>query len=198
MQTLRTQHRELLLEELSKRRSAVLENALSPQLVQSLRACAKSRTDFRAARIGRSLLTETKIRNDEIAWLDAHHLEAPEKDLFSVLEDLRLFLNQNLYLGLVDFEAHYARYEPGHFYAKHVDRFGRGTSGPSRAISVVSYLNEDWSDADGGELVLYLEPSLKVKPTGGTLVCFTSDDIEHEVLPAQRERLSIAAWFRQN
>jgi hypothetical protein len=32
---------------------------------------------------------------------------------------------------------------------------------------------------------------------GGTLVVFLSDRFPHEVLPARRERLSLAGWFRR-
>lgn len=32
----------------------------------------------------------------------------------------------------------------------------------------------------------------------GTLVVFLSEEFEHEVLPAKRDRYSIAGWFRVN
>ena len=37
-----------------------------------------------------------------------------------------------------------------------------------------------------------------VLPELGTLVIFLSEDIPHEVLPAMRDRYSIAGWFRVN
>ncbi len=36
-----------------------------------------------------------------------------------------------------------------------------------------------------------------VAPIGGRLVIFRSDQFEHEVLPARRERLSFTGWFRR-
>jgi len=37
---------------------------------------------------------------------------------------------------------------------------------------------------------------LDIYPRDGRLVLFLSADFEHEVLPAARERLSVAGWFR--
>jgi SM-20-related protein len=41
------------------------------------------------------------------------------------------------------------------------------------------------------------ETSHDILPLGGRLVLFLSDLIEHEVLPARRERYSITGWFRR-
>ena len=78
-------------------------------------------------------------------------------------------------------------------YKRHRDRF-QGSN--SRVLSLVTYLNDDWQDADGGALRLYLpEGTVDVLPQACMSVCFLSET-EHEVLPAKRERLSIAAWLR--
>jgi SM-20-related protein len=102
-------------------------------------------------------------------------------------------------LGLFELEAHFAVYAPGAAYPTHVDRL-RGDD--ARVLSVVLYLNADWRAADGGALRLYLEgtgraPRVDVLPCGGTLVAFLSERFAHEVLPAWRERLSLAGWFRR-
>ena len=39
---------------------------------------------------------------------------------------------------------------------------------------------------------------IRVAPAVGTLAVFLSEDFEHEVLPARRDRYSIAGWFRVN
>jgi SM-20-related protein len=39
---------------------------------------------------------------------------------------------------------------------------------------------------------------VKVVPLMGTLVTFLSEEFPHEVLPAARDRYSIAGWFRVN
>ena len=36
-----------------------------------------------------------------------------------------------------------------------------------------------------------------MKPAGGTLVAFLSDRVEHEVLPARRDRIAVSGWFRR-
>jgi SM-20-related protein len=47
-------------------------------------------------------------------------------------------------------------------------------------------------------LRLYLsDHHLDVYPSGGKLVLFLSADFDHEVLPATRDRFSIACWFRR-
>jgi SM-20-related protein len=105
-------------------------------------------------------------------------------------------LNRELQLGLFDFECHFAIYPAGTRYGRHLDRF---KSDARRALSCVLYLNPDWREADGGQLRLYLDEShsVDVMPRAGTLVTFLSQRFEHEVLPATRERLSLAGWFRR-
>jgi SM-20-related protein len=114
------------------------------------------------------------------------------------MEMLRVGINRRLFLGLFDYECHFARYAPGSFYKKHVDAF-RGRS--NRVLSTVFYLNPQWGSADGGELLIYSgdgQVEASVKPTMGTLVVFLSETVPHEVLPAARLRHSIAGWFRVN
>jgi SM-20-related protein len=59
-------------------------------------------------------------------------------------------------------------------------------------------LNLEWQENDGGELALYLpEGEKRVLPIGGRLVCFESDKIEHAVLTANRNRLSLTGWLKR-
>jgi SM-20-related protein len=113
------------------------------------------------------------------------------------METLRGFLNGRLFLGLFDYECHYARYAPGAFYSKHVDAFGGDRS---RVLSTVFYLNENWRAADAGELLLYEEGGEtqleSVTPLHNRLVLFLSERFPHEVRPATCKRHSIAGWFR--
>jgi SM-20-related protein len=67
---------------------------------------------------------------------------------------------------------------------------------------VVLYLNEAWTEADGGLLRLYERDApdrlaATVLPRAGTLACFMSDTIWHEVTETGRERLSVTGWFRR-
>jgi SM-20-related protein len=63
-------------------------------------------------------------------------------------------------------------------------------------LSVICYLNDQWKTEDRGSLLLYLpDGPLDILPISGRLVCFRSDQIEHEVQPATRERLSLTGWL---
>jgi SM-20-related protein len=135
------------------------------------------------------------VRGDFIAWLSEPELDA-EQVLLGRLEALRVAMNRGLMAGLEDFQGHFALYPPGAAYARHNDRLA-GTD--VRAISVALYLNEDWTAKDGGVLRLYTggDSFEDVLPVGGRLVAFLSDRFEHEVLPAQRDRLSFTGWYRR-
>ena len=114
------------------------------------------------------------------------------------MERLRLALNRELFLGLFEFEAHYAHYPPGGLYKKHYDSF-RGAA--NRLVSAVTYLTWNWQPGDGGELVIYDENDAvltTVAPRAGTFVLFLSEETPHEVLPSRTDRTSIAGWFRLN
>jgi SM-20-related protein len=157
---------------------------------------------FKAAGIGNQQVTvENTIRGDEILWLD-HDTATPEEAAF--LERIGEFVdyvNRTCYLGLRDFEFHYALYPPGTFYKRHLDQF---RSDSRRKLSVICYLNTDWKEGDGGQLAVFLpgettdaiEREIKIQPLGGRLVCFESGRLEHEVRPASRERLSITGWLK--
>ncbi|HYJ20383.1 MAG TPA: 2OG-Fe(II) oxygenase, partial [Burkholderiales bacterium] len=121
-----------------------------------------------------------------------------QRDCLERFEQMRLKLNRDLQVGLFEFECHFARYKPGAFYRKHLDQFSRDSR---RRLSSILYLNQDWRDADGGELRLYLERKpvsghVDIRPDGGTLVLFLSEKFPHEVLPAKRERHSLTGWFK--
>lgn len=155
---------------------------------------------MKRAGIGRGSdpVRDRSVRRDKIAWLQG--VSAPQAALFGFLDELRLGLNQRLFLGLKRFESHYATYHPGDFYRKHVDSFqGRA----SRVVSLVLYLNDGWHSADGGELQIFnrendAEVCAQVLPEAGRMVVFLSEEIPHEVMPAHRTRHSLACWFRQD
>lgn len=133
-----------------------------------------------------------EIRGDEISWLDFS--SEPQRSLSEVLSEIQAHLNHHLFLGLWDWEAHFARYPVGASYRRHLDRF---QDDDRRSLSFVLYLNDSWSQSDGGKLVLQGREPVEVLPIAGTLVLFWSDEVPHEVEAARRERLSIAGWFRR-
>ena len=135
------------------------------------------------------------VRGDHIIWLEPPGATAAQRVCLDRFEALRLALNRGLQLGLFDFECHFAVYSPGALYSRHLDRFA---TDDRRTLSCVLYLNEAWRAEDGGALRLYLpDRNRDVLPRAGTLVAFLSERFEHEVLPAQRERLSLTGWFRR-
>jgi SM-20-related protein len=159
-----------------------------------------SQSDFHKAGIGRNEdhIKADNVRRDKIHWLD---VSDPHESLFlSYMQDLKTYLNRRLFMGLFSYECHFAHYDQGAFYKKHVDAF-KGEA--NRILSTVLYLNPDWQQGDGGELVVYDPDNTDqvlnvVSPSFGTLVTFLSEDFPHEVLPAQKARYSIAGWFRVN
>jgi SM-20-related protein len=150
---------------------------------------------LRPAGVGREGVEVSSIRSDRIVWLEPGLAPVIDGSL-SLMNQLRLHLNRQLYLGLVGYEGHLACYGPGAGYRKHLDRI-KGSD--ARVLTLIVYLNPDWDNQDGGQLRLYLPDgnSLDVMPSAGTLVAFLAQDYWHEVLPGRRERWAITGWFRQ-
>ncbi|MGB1880515.1 MAG: 2OG-Fe(II) oxygenase [Gammaproteobacteria bacterium] len=181
---------------------AVLPEALPLMVATALHTYVQSLrpVDFHLAGVGRGdeLIHTRAIRSNQIHWLKTEN--AGLDAWFSWTEALRLYLNRRLFLGLFEFESHIARYAPGDRYQRHVDAF-RG--GPNRILSLVTYLNRDWLNDEGGQLVVYTpeQPAQvlhRVLPADGTVVCFLSEKFTHEVLPASRLRHSVSGWFHVN
>lgn len=147
---------------------------------------------------GQQHLLRKDIRGDAIHWLDRE--SAAQRQYLEAMGELQQALNQALFLGLFEYEAHFAHYPPGAFYQRHLDSF-RGRA--NRVISTVGYLTPDWPSDGGGEMVIYHpndpgQEVARVVPEAGTFACFLSDTIPHEVLPTRYPRTSIAGWFRRN
>ena len=171
-----------------------LPESLINGLIRSLKAQQAALTPAGVGRQG-DYQRNQNIRGDAIQWLEPG--DSAVTEFLCWMDTLRLAINQRLFLGLFDYEAHYAVYAPGAFYQKHCDAF---KGNPGRKLSTVLYLNQKWDLMAGGELVLYDEagtsPLIKVAPECGKLVIFLSEDFPHEVLPATQLRQSIAGWFR--
>ena len=172
------------------------ETAALAQQLHTRRAAGQ----FHAAGTGNGKATvETAIRGDEILWLDAESGTPEEAAFLERVQQLIDYLNQTCYLGLRDYELHYALYPTGTFYKRHLDRFRADSK---RKLSLICYLNQNWQPTDGGQLAMYLpqpdgtEQTIQLDPLGGRMVCFDSGLLEHEVLPATRDRLSLTGWLR--
>jgi len=178
---------------------SVRDRFLAASQIRALADCARlrrARGDFDAARIGGgpSLRRREDIRGDSTCWITPP-LWPAEQALLGELERLRLELNRQNLLGLFELELHYAWYPPGAGYERHVDQpQGR----VQRRVSLVLYLNEDWTPEAGGELRIFDEADghRDIAPVAGRLVCFLTPGREHAVLPTQRDRLSVSGWFR--
>lgn len=192
----------LIAEAIGERGYALVDGALPPAMVDAL-FVHQSRLDeaeFSPAGVGRERAHRRNrfVRGDEIAWIEPE--QPVGRDFMAWMEQLRLGVNRCLFLGLFDYEAHFARYPAGAFYRRHRDAFGDGST--NRVLSTVLYLNPNWSAGDGGELLLFdgedTEPLETVQPLYGRLLVFLSERFPHEVLPTRRTRYSIAGWFRVN
>ncbi len=173
-----------------------LSEALTLELAAECRKRA-AEGELAPAAVGRGPAQEIRegIRGDHIQWLEPGLAGASDTYL-GLMDSLREALNRGLFLGLEDFECHFAMYPPGAFYKRHVDRF---RDDDRRMVSAVIYLNEQWLPEHGGQLRMYLndQGQYDVLPVGGRLVVFLSGEVPHEVLPATRERLSLTGWFRR-
>ena len=191
----------------------VMDDFLSPSVINALASeIVALNTDelMFTANTGRAQsMVNTKFRGDSIYWLNEAEASPAQRTYFDAMEHLRNGLNQHLYLGLDVLESHLALYPIGASYKKHLDRFkaNDNTQLPQRQISCILYLNKDWLEEDGGYLRLYLNTdadafriapdtsSLDIAPIAGRLVMFLSDTFYHEVLPANRARMSLTGWF---
>ena len=189
-----------LLDDLASHGWSVQPLALPATLTAALAAECRRRHAAGAlsrAAIGRGngQQRDEDIRGDHIQWLERGEGDATDQYL-ALLDQLREALNQGLFLGLEDYECHFALYPPGSFYRRHLDRF---RDDDRRTVTTVFYLNDAWQAADGGQLRIELADGHEhdVLPAAGTLVVFMSGDFPHEVLPAGRERLSLTGWYRR-
>ncbi|WP_432222330.1 2OG-Fe(II) oxygenase [Flavobacterium sp. TMP13] len=149
-----------------------------------------------AAGIGNTQLPsyDGAIRSDSIYWLDRKHNNVFEDAFFDQMDEFVLYLNESCYAGITGYEFHYSLYEKGDFYLKHLDQF-KNHSG--RKYSMISYLNTNWQESDGGELLIHqLNNNQKISPTQGKTVFFKSDELVHEVLVTQNTRMSITGWLK--
>lgn len=195
---------ETILADLADRGFAMVPGLLRRDQLEALAQEARDgwqEGEFHRAGVGRGAEERPEIRGDHVAWLDPENLTPAQRAYWDFVDQLRQECNRSLFLGLADFEAHFAVYPPGAFYRRHRDRFqaeGR------RVLSCLLYLNFDWLASDGGALRLYLEDEehqevpLDILPEAGTFVIFRSDTLEHEVLETHRERLSLTGWLRRS
>ncbi|MDX1788388.1 MAG: 2OG-Fe(II) oxygenase [Psychrobacter sp.] len=149
--------------------------------------------DYRDAELTAGIRV-SDIRGDRIRWITENFFAG-----FYYLQSinaLAALFNQSLFAGIRHSEAHYACYPVGFGYQWHSDNPARRDE---RVISAVFYLNDDWSDSDGGALEIVDKHGIhhNVTPVANRLVIFDSD-LQHQVQIAHRQRYSIATWMRRD
>lgn len=193
---------ETISESLTEDGYVICPHFISQEMLQALRDDLQERFEegeFHKAGIGKGEVHQIiqEIRGDWVSWWEPAQLNPIQQEIHQMLSDLKVVFNRHLFLGINYIEMHYAVYPSGKFYQKHLDSF-QGSN--RRRISFVLYLNQDWQEGHGGELRLYLDDSQikDVKPEGGTLVCFVSSELYHEVLPTTQPRYSLTGWMRHD
>jgi SM-20-related protein len=183
---------------LAEKGYAIVDHFLSTEEVNAILELddfKKALLHFKKAGIGKSNDKQINeaVRGDYIQWIDKESAATEIKVYLERLSQLITFINQSLFLSLKDYEVHKTVYPAGTFYKRHLDQFKKDDH---RKLSIICYLNNYWHEEQGGQLRMYLPgESLDMFPTAGKLVCFRSDEIEHEVLPASRERMSLTGWI---
>ncbi|WP_339835834.1 2OG-Fe(II) oxygenase [uncultured Flavobacterium sp.] len=174
-----------------------LNEALANSLKNNLLKLYKDE-ELKSAGIGHfgTFAKNKEIRSDVIYWLDKENNNPHEMEFFALIEDFITYLNKECFTGIKSYEFHYALYKPGTFYKRHLDQF-QDTS--NRQFSMITYLNVDWKEGDGGELKIYDgKKSQIVSPINRKTVFFKSNELEHEVLETNQLRLSITGWLRKD
>ena len=153
--------------------------------------------EMKKAGIGTSFLhqVDKEVRGDYIHWIDNDSTNNFEQHYLTFVNQLISFFNQSCYLGIRDYEIHYAFYPVGTHYEKHLDQL---SINGKRSISIVCYLNENWKKGDGGELRIFHKNDdgfTDFAPLEGRLALFISSEIYHEVLHTEKERVALTGWL---
>ena len=180
-----------LIENLELNGFSIFEDAFSETEFAEMQRLFNQLDDrglFSAAGVG-TLGVETEIRGDHTVWVDTE-----KTPIANTIFEIQNTLNESFFFGIKEFHGHFAKYPVNAYYRRHFDN-PKGRD--HRMVSLIWYLNADWSAEDGGELVLKLPSGdQRILPTRNKLVLFLSSKIEHEVLPSLRkQRLSFTGWF---
>lgn len=173
------------------------QNVLDAQWVSELADLCHGRT-FLQAGIGKGIqnIINEAIRSDSISWIEKDEQAPALRRYLELTEQIRTLLNREFYLGLNDFEAHFSTYPPGAYYKPHYDCFAKDKR---RAVTFIVYINQNWQAMDGGQLSLHLpEGEHLIEPVAGSMICFLSEQILHEVKPTRCERMALTGWFIRN
>lgn len=147
------------------------------------------------------------VRGDRVFWMDPATADGGDFDAMRsmlraidelVLDHLSRACPKRLG-GLADrTHAMLAEYPGrGSRFVRHVDNTGRD----GRRLTVLCYLNPDYTGEHGGALKVYDADDadgtrgVEVAPAAGTIAMFYADEVPHEVLPSARSRHSFTVWY---
>jgi SM-20-related protein len=173
-----------------------LSAELSASLQQNIQQLQHDK-QMKYAGIGNEAIADAaqQMRGDKICWLDKKNNNVGEQEFLVKVECFIDHLNKTCYTGINDYEFHYAVYEEGSAYKRHKDQFRTDNK---RKYSLICYLNEDWKEADGGQLIIYQNDTVQsILPTAQKAVFFKSAEMEHEVLISHKSRMSVTGWLKQ-
>lgn len=181
---------------LAEEEFVVIDQFLPEEILRSILHFFKEKETndlLAAAKIGPA---QDKNRNEEIRsdftfWMDKQRDESLS-GFFTLVESLLEEVARNLFLSLKGYEFHIAKYPREGFYKKHLDQFDHRSN---RMLSLVIYLNEEWTEDDGGELLIHTPINHRVIPVMNRAVLFRSDTVLHEVLPSKKTRRSLTGWL---
>ncbi len=193
---------ETMLDDLTRQGWAASPQLLMQPLCEALYVAAlehKAEGEFRPAGVGQGAQSQSSIRGDAIRWLSLDSACPAEQAFLTAMHALVRTMKSAFLLSLNAYEAHFACYEAGQFYRRHLDRF-QGEN--SREFSTLLYLNPDWKASDGGALVIHPDQvdaqPVSIVPELGTFVIFRSGMLLHEVEPPLKTRFSIAGWMKKD
>lgn len=175
---------------------AFLSIPLATALQQNLLRLQRDSRMIRAG-IGNAVVKDKtqQIRGDKTCWLENKTKNIAEIEFLDMIKQFMEHLNKTCFTGLNSCEFHYALYEQGTAYSKHRDQLRNDYN---RKFSMISYLNENWVQSDGGQLIIHRgEETQEILPTNQKAIFFQSDILEHEVAVATRPRMSITGWLKR-
>mmetsp|Transcript_3112 Transcript_3112/g.3508 ORF Transcript_3112/g.3508 Transcript_3112/m.3508 type:complete len:378 (+) Transcript_3112:98-1231(+) len=183
----------------------VLEDAVSSEVVET------ARLEIQSLCATKKVLREEhgqprSIRSDKIAFFDLGSAEESRTNPslrkgFHILESfasvIRSWNDSPLLLPPLGMISCYPGTGAKYILHKDNEKDSFGHWRNNRVLTMILYLNEkDFSQDDGGQLVLHLESGkTDIVPKGGTVVIFDSRRFPHEVLPCSRNRYAMTLWF---
>jgi len=197
------------LEQLFKKGYAVIENAgFDPSVGREIRkeidAIPNNRFTANSTRFVKDG-TQTELVKQNIRELSAPFQETDGTFLNALQRDRTLLTLLNVHLpsetpSEMLFNASLKLQINDGENARFPIHFDSDSTTDQRRWTCLVYLNDDWEERDGGEVVLYLpfqeEKRIVVPPKMGTVVMFNSRYVAHSTLPFKgKRRLMFTIWL---